>query len=422
MYTIYSYKMAYCRFRIGVSNTNDAELSIRMGEVVRMSDSATKEQFLILTINPGSTSTKLAAFRGREKLSESEAPNSDASPDGANISAGCGGSGQAKASGMAAQLPMRTALILEFLSDAGLDHPDAVVGRGGFINPKTPCRSGVYQIARVRDGRVEVDERMISDVLERPQFQHAANLGIPLAAEIAQRFVIPAFTVDPVVVDDFSPVARISGLKGIERRSRAHVLSLRAAARWAAEQMGLDFRKSRIVGAHLGGGISIAAILNGAIVDANIALLGQGPFTPERVGSLPSGDLVDLCFSRKHSRDEIVKLLTKKGGLVSYLGTNDIRVIQGRITEGDAEAELVLDAMGYQIAKEIGAQAAALGGGVDAIVLTGGAAYSDVLLRSVTPRISWIAPVLVLPGSVEMQAMADGALRVLSGEEEVVPY
>ncbi len=362
----------------------------------------------ILAINPGSTSTKLALYRDRQETGVYEVKWS--LPSGLR-----GNSFEAETQRYVGQ-------IQEFLASVG-QTPDAVVGRGGFIRC-THCKlsSGVYWVAVVRNGRAAVCEDIYRGVTEAPELDHASNFGIPAAAKAATIYNIPAFTVDPIVVDDFPEVARYSGYAPVQRRSLAHALSVRAMGRKAAARLGKEFRCARIVAIHLGGGITVAALRDGQMVDNNNALLGSGPFSPQRVGGLPMRDLIDLCYSGRFTRTELQAELTRRGGLVSYLGEDHFPNIEARIANGDKEAEAVVRAMAYQIAKEIGAMAIAAGPILDAVVFSGGLSRSALLLDYLRPLVSHLAPVIVFPGSLEMEAMAHGAYRVLAGEEQALTY
>jgi butyrate kinase len=265
---------------------------------------------------------------------------------------------------------------------------------------------------------------MISELGRRDkEREHASNLGAPLAFEIANRTGIPAFIVDPVCVDEFDDIARVSGLPEIERQSLSHALNLKATARRAARDLGRPYPELNLVVAHLGGGISVTAHRRGRMVDVNQALDGGGPFSPERSGGLPVGDVVRMCFGvapyegLSLTYEQMFKKLAGQGGLVAHLGTNSAVEVERRIEAGDAHARLIYEAMAYQIAKEIGAMATVLCGDVDAVVLTGGVAHSEMLVGWIRQRVQWIAPVLVYPGEDEMLALALGALRVLRGEE-----
>jgi butyrate kinase len=362
----------------------------------------------ILAINPGSMSTKLAMYRDREEAGRFEMEW--------RLRQGLRGKA------MEEEVDRYFTQIQQFLTLVQMT-PGAVVGRGGFIDrSRQRLTSGVYRVAVVRNGRAEICEDIYRGVTEDPEMDHASNYGIPVAARVAVAYNIPAFTVDPVVVDDFQDLARFSGYASVERRSLGHVLSVRAMGRKAAAQLGKDFYHTKMVAVHLGGGISVAALRDGRIVDVNNAMLGGGPFSPQRVGSLPMRDLIDLCYGGKFTKQELQIELTKRGGLVSYLGEDDFPHIEARIAQGDKRAETVVQAMAYQLAKEIGAMAIAAGGTVDAVVFSGGLSRSVLFMGCLRPRIEHLAPVIVFPGSLEMEAMAQGAYRVLTGEEEAITY
>jgi len=292
---------------------------------------------------------------------------------------------------------------------------DAVVGRGGVLRP---IPSGTYL----------VNQEMLDELRAPKEREHASNLGAILAHEIASAASIPAFIVDPVCVDEFDPIARIAGLPEIERRSLSHALNLKAVARRAAKEMAKEYSEVNLVVVHLGGGISVAAHRQGRQVDVNQALDGTGPFAPERSGGLPVGDVVRMCYSvppYEHvdlTYEEMFKKLAGKGGLVAHLGTNDAVEVERRIAAGDEHARLIYEAMAYQIAKEIGLMATVLRGDVDALVITGSLAHSEMLLNWIWERVAWIAPIMVYPGEDEMLSMAQGALRVLRGEEAPRTY
>lgn len=362
----------------------------------------------ILAVNPGSTSTKLAMYRGWDEAAtfemEWKLP------------------GGLRGPAMEDEIGKYCSHIQQFLLNVKL-RPEAVVGRGGFIYcAHRKLSSGVYEVAVMRNGRAEICTDIYRGATEAPGFDHASNYGIPVAARIATTYNIPAFTVDPVVVDDFPDVARLSGYAPVERRSLAHVLSVRAMGRKAATRLGKDFFQARMVAVHLGGGITVAALRDGKIVDTNNALLGGGPFSPQRVGSLPMRDLIDLCFSGKFTRPELYQELTKRGGLVSYLGEDNFQHIEARIAGGDKRADLVVRGMAYQVAKEIGAMAMAAGGTLDAVVFSGGLSRSELLLGQLRALVGHLGPVIVFPGSLEMEAMAHGACRVLNGLETPLTY
>ncbi len=356
--------------------------------------SLTSKSFLIFVINPGSTSTKLALFENKELLNAQTVTHDE------NKLATC--------EGIFDQMDLRLAAVREFLDKINPPRLDAVVGRGGLLKPLS---RGTYL----------VNEQMIKDARRGVQGQHVSNLGCILAHLVAAEYQCPAMVVDPVSVDEFEPVARLSGHPLIERRSLSHALNLRAAAIWAAEREGAAVDRVNFVAAHLGGGISVAAIKGGRIIDVNDAS-SAGPFSPERSGSLPLMPFAELCFSGKYSLAQIKKMIMGEGGMKAYLGTSDLTVVEKRIRAGDEKAKLVFDAMVYQIAKEIGAMATVLCGEVRAIVLTGSLAFSEMLVESLKARISFIAPVVVIAGEKEAEAMAQGAWRVLVGVEKLKEY
>lgn len=350
----------------------------------------------ILSINPGSTSTKIALYEDETPVFvESIRHSADEIAQFKQI---------------VHQYEFRRDVILQVLRKKGVDIASlhAVVGRGGAL---PPVESGVYR----------VNERMLHD-LRQPVREHVSNLGAFLAKEIADQVGVPSFIADPPAVDEMEPIARISGLPEIERQSLSHALNLKAAARKAAKQLGRPYEELNLVVVHMGGGISVSPHRKGRMVDANQALDGTGPFSPERAGGLPIGDLARMAYSGKHTYDQLWRRLVGGGGLVAHLGTNDAREVERRIAAGDNHARMVYEAMAYQTAKEIGAMATVLKGEVDAIVLTGGLAHSEMLIASIRERVKWIAPVLVFPGEDEMEALTLGALRVLRGEEEAKEY
>ena len=353
----------------------------------------------LLVINPGSTSTKVALFVGTTNVKQENLSHS--------------ASELAQFSTISEQYQFRLEAIQEFLK-ANLpqlgtnSRLDAVVGRGGLLKP---LKGGTYSISDV----------MLTDLNIGVQGQHASNLGGILARGVAEQLDIPSFIVDPVAVDEFDDVARISGHPAITRRSLGHALNIKAVARRVSQDMGVSFESAKLIMVHLGGGISVAPLRDGKIVDVNNAN-EMGPFSPERTGSLPCGDLVSLCFSGVYTEREILKLISGQGGMVAYLGTNDAREAYRRADEGDNKAKTIMQSMAYQIAKEIGAMTTVLKGAVDAIVLTGGLANSERLTQTIASYVQFIAPVKVYPGEDEMLALAEGACRVLSKEEELQIY
>ena len=350
----------------------------------------------ILVMNPGSTSTKVAIFKGEENILQT---NLSHSPEELE-----------KFSKITDQYELRRAIILEWLKENNYSTSQlkAVVGRGGLLRP-------------MPGGAYKVTDAMIKDLKIGVQGEHASNLGGILAKAIAEVEGIDAYIVDPVAVDEFEAVARISGMPEIERRSLGHALNIKAVGHRVAASMGKKFNEVNLVVAHLGGGISVAPVRMGRIIDYNNAN-EMGPFSPERVGGLPVGDVAKLCFSGKYTAAEFKTKLRGKGGMTAYLGTNDGRDVEKMIDAGDAKAALVYDAMGYQIAKEIGAMATVLQGKIDAIVLTGGLAYSKRLTNYIEERVGFMAPVVVYAGEDEMKALNEGVLRVLEGQEAAKIY
>ena len=342
--------------------------------------------FHILVINPGSTSTKIAVFKNDRLLAQSDVRHSPA------------------AGAIWDEFDARLAQIRNEFSKLNLKvSMDAVAGRGGLLKP-------------IPGGTYMVTNEMIADARANLQGEHAANLGCAFSFALAQEWSVPAYTVDPICVDEFLPIARYSGHPRIERHALAHTLNMHAVARAASSKLGIPFNKTGFVVAHLGGGISIAPVLRGRIIDVNDAS-SNGPFSPDRTGTLPLQQFLDLCYSGEFTKAEMKKLVMGKGGLVAYLGSNDLRVIEETIEKGDTKAAEIVDAMCYQIAKEIGAMASVLRGKVDAILLTGGLSRSARVFRTVKKRVEWIAPVMNYAGEHEMLALAQGTLRVLRGEE-----
>jgi len=353
--------------------------------------------FLILVINPGSTSTKVAVFRDKEPVFTETLRHSTEE--------------LSKYKSIIDQFEFRTQAILNMLKEKGisLSEIDAIVGRGGLLKP---IESGTYI----------VNEKMIEDLKKAERGEHASNLGGIIAYTLAKEHNIPAYIVDPVVVDELEDIARITGMPEIEKSSIFHALNQKAIARRLAADLNKKYEEVNLIIAHLGGGISIGAHKHGRVVDVNDALNGEGPFSPERAGGLPVLDLVKLCHSGKYTYQEMKKKLIGQGGIVAHLGTNDVREVYKKIEEGDKKAELVLEAMAYQTAKEIGAMAVVLKGHVDAIGITGGIAYNEDFVKRISERVKFIAPVYVYPGEDEMLALAQGAYRVLSGEEKAKMY
>ncbi|RXF80851.1 butyrate kinase [Bacillus subtilis] len=351
----------------------------------------------ILTINPGSTSTKIGVFHNERSIFEKTLRH--------NIEE------LQRFDRIIDQYEFRKNHILETLHEQGINISkfDAVCARGGLLRP-------------IEGGTYVVNDDMIEDLKSGYAGQHASNLGGIIAREIADGLNIPSYIVDPVVVDEMSVLAKVSGMPEIERKSIFHALNQKAVARKAAASLGKRYEKMKMIITHMGGGITIGVHDRGRVVDVNNGLHGEGPFSPERAGTVPAGDLVDLCFSGEYTKEEIMKKLVGTGGLLGYLGTNDAVKVEQMIQGGDEKARFIYDAMAYQVAKEIGAASAALKGEVEAIVLTGGLAYGKSFVSAIRSYIDWISDVLVYPGENELQSLAQGALRVLLGEEQSKQY
>ncbi|MEK3709560.1 butyrate kinase [Bacillus sp. FSL K6-1005] len=351
----------------------------------------------ILTINPGSTSTKIGVFHNERSIFEKTLRH--------NIEE------LQQFDHIIDQYEFRKKHILETLHEQGINISkfDAVCARGGLLRP-------------IEGGTYEVNDGMIEDLKSGYAGQHASNLGGIIAREIADGLNIPSYIVDPVVVDEMSELAKMSGMPEIERKSIFHALNQKAVARKAAASLGKRYEHMKMIITHMGGGITIGVHDRGRVVDVNNGLHGEGPFSPERAGTVPAGDLVNLCFSGKYTKEEMMKKLVGTGGLSGYLGTNDAVKVEQMIQGGDEKARLIFDAMAYQVAKEIGAASAVLKGEVEAIVLTGGLAYGKSFVSSISSYIDWISDVLVYPGENELQSLAQGALRVLQGEEQSKQY
>lgn len=352
---------------------------------------------IILVINPGSTSTKLGVFKNKIQIHTTSLHHSSQDLAGFRD--------------IADQKDFREKVTVEWLHGVGvsLESLTAIVARGGLL---APIPGGTYHI----------NEKMVEELGGGRYGKHASNLAALIAYGLSQRLGIPSFIVDPVVVDEMQPVARISGNPKIERISILHALNQKAIAQQMASLLGKRYDELNLIVAHLGGGISVGAHQKGRIVDVNQALSGEGPYSPERAGSLPTDGLVHYFFDHHATKVDLMKEFVGRSGLVAYLGTNDSREIVPRIEQGDAEATFYYDAMCYQIAKEIGRISTVFCGIVDQIVLTGGLAYSAELVTRVKERVDFIAPVTVIPGENELEALAFGALRVLTGQEEARVY
>lgn len=358
----------------------------------------TDQTYQILVINPGSTSTKLAQFANAAPVFSETLRHRD---EEMAVFA---------KSPVLAQLDFRLEKILSALRAHNVDLQNlaAVVGRGGLLKP---LESGTYR----------VNDRMLDDLCRAERGEHASNLGAFIAQSLAEPVRCPAFIVDPVSVDEWPPVARLSGLAGMERECLSHALNTKAIAKRFAAEHGQPYNELRLIVAHLGSGISISAHENGKMIDVTNSR-EEGAFSTERAGSLPVMKLVELCFSGRFSRQEMEAKIFREGGIYSYLGTKDLEEVLRRKLVHDEAAQLVLRAMIYQICKEIGAMAAVLSGQVDAILLTGGMVHAYEVVEALKKRINWIAPIFTYPGEDEMRALAEGALRVLRGEEMAREY
>lgn len=346
----------------------------------------------ILAINPGSTSTKIALYHDANPLLERCLKH-----DKVELAA-CG-------TQMLAQLPLRLKCIDDELEASGLrlDHIEAVVGRGGLLRP-------------VAGGTYRVNDEMLDELRRAERGDHAANLGAFLAEAIARRIGVAAYIVDPVSVDEWISIARLSGCAELERPCLSHALNSKAVARRYAAEVGKLYSNLLLIVAHLGSGHTISAHASGRMIDATNSR-EEGAFSNERAGSVPAMELVKLCYSGRYTRRQMETMLTREGGLHSYLGIGDLVEVERCMEEGDKRAGLVFRAMAYQIAKEIGAMACVLNGRVDAILLTGGMARSERLCAAISERVGWIAPLKIYVGEDELRALAEGALRVMRKQE-----
>lgn len=353
--------------------------------------------YKILAINPGSTSTKIAVYENEEEILEKTLRHSSEEID--------------KFEKIADQFDFRKNIIEDVLKEAGikLSDLDAVVGRGGLLKP-------------IPGGTYAVNDAMVEDLKIGVSGQHASNLGGIIAKEIGDEVNIPSFIVDPTVVDEMEDVARLSGVPEMPRISIFHALNQKAIGRRAAADIGKKYEDCNFLIVHMGGGVTVGAHKKGRVIDNTNGLDGEGPFSPERSGGLPVGALFRACYGSEMTKEQVAKRIKGQGGVVAYLGTNDIREVEARINEGDEKAKLVHEAMIYQICKEIGAYATVLKGDIDAIILTGGIAYSAKVRAMIEERVSFLGKVMAYPGEDEMSALAEGGLRVLKGEEEALIY
>lgn len=352
----------------------------------------------IIAINPGSTSTKIAVFQNKEPIFIKNIKHSAEDLD--------------KFDKISDQFQFRKEVIINELNKAEIseDNVLAVVGRGGLVKP---IESGTYL----------VNKRMIHDLKNSPMGEHASNLGGLIADDIAKSLpYAKAYISNPVVVDELCDLARISGHPLFKRKSIFHALNQKAVARQHAKSIMKKYEDLNLIVVHLGGGITVGAHCKGRVIDVNQGLDGEGPYSPERSGTLPVGDLVKLCFSKKYTEKEIKKMITGKGGLIAYVGTNNAYEVEQRMEKGDKEAELYYEAMAFQVSKSIGASAAVLKGDVDGILITGGIAHDKWFVNKMIERIYKFGPVHVYPGEDEMQALAMNAYMVLTGEIQAKEY
>ena len=350
-----------------------------------------------LIINPGSTSTKVGIFEDETLIKEETLRHSTEEIE--------------QFASITDQKDFRKNIILDFLKKENIDIKafDVIVGRGGLLRP-------------IPGGTYECTDALIEDLKKGIQGQHASNLGGILAREIGDEIGAKSYIVDPVVVDEMEPVARISGVPEIERVSIDHPLNQKAVARRYAKSIGKKYDEVNVIVVHMGGGTSTGVHKNGKMIDVYAALNGDGAFSPERSNGIPAKALVEMCYSGKYTFEQMMKKIVGGGGLNAYLGTNDMREVNKRCEEGDEKANLVRDAFIYQICKNIGACATVLKGKVDQIILTGGIAYGQVITDAIKDRVEWIAPVTVYPGEDELLALAQGAIRVMNGEEKAQTY
>lgn len=348
-------------------------------------------KYNILTINPGSTSTKIALFKDNELEFEQVLRHPAEELN--------------QFSKLIDQYEYRKEKIINFLEEKNitLKDLDAISCRGGLIGP---IPSGTYTI------NDSLFTRLSTDVV------HASNLAGIIGYNLSKELGIPSYITDPVTVDEMAPIAKVTGIPGIERKSKFHALNQKAIARRAAKQLNRRYDESNFIVIHIGGCISIGAHEKGKVIDVNNVIDGDGPMAPTRAGSIPVEAVIDLCFSGKYTRTELKEYVSQRAGLTDYLGTSDVRDVQEMMEQGNEQAKMLYEAMAYQICKNVGAMATVLKGKIDAIVVTGGVAYSKQFIRLLKERIDFLGEVIVIPGEEEMLALAEGALRVLTGEEE----
>lgn len=350
-----------------------------------------------LIINPGSTSTKIGVFEDETLLFEETLRHSTE-----EIS---------KYALIVDQKDFRKNIILDLMKEKDFDMKslNVIVGRGGMLKP-------------IPGGTYAVTDDLLNDLMVGKQGEHASNLGGILAREIGDSIGVPSYIVDPVVVDELMPIARYSGVPELPRTSVFHALNQKAVAKRYAREKGVAYDSLRLIVVHMGGGVSVGAHENGNVVDVFNALDGDGAFSPERAGAIPSGALIKMCFSGKFTEKEVYKKLVGNGGFNAYVGTNDMRDVEKMVQDGNKEAAEIREAFILQVAKDIGSMACVLNGKVDQIIMTGGIAYDKVVTDGLTQRAGFIAPITVYPGEDELLALAQGAIRVMNGEEKAMEY
>lgn len=350
-----------------------------------------------LIINPGSTSTKIGVFEDETLLFEETLRHSTE-----EIS---------KYDCIVDQKDFRREIIMNLLKKKNFDIKslDMVVGRGGMLKP-------------IPGGTYEVTDELLHDLEIGKQGQHASNLGGILAREIGDSIGVPSYIVDPVVVDELCDLARFSGVPELPRTSVFHALNQKAVAKRYAKEIGKPYDSLNLIVVHMGGGVSVGAHKNGRIIDVFNALDGDGAFSPERAGGVPSGALIKMCFSGKYTEQEVYKKFVGGGGFTAYLGSNDMRDIENRSLAGDPEAIKIRSAFVFQVTKDIGAMACVLKGKVDQIIITGGIGYDKGIVNGITETVNWIAPITLYPGEDELLALVQGGLRVINGEEPAMKY
>ena len=355
----------------------------------------------VLAINPGSTSTKIAVM----EVNTTDSGEKDGIKSVFSINIKHNSEEIDKFKCIADQYQWRKQCVLEKLEENHINISEIkyVIGRGGLVKN---IPSGIYRI----------NDAMLHDLKTGYNGEHASNLGGLIADDIAKHLGIESFIADPVVVDEMEPIAKVSGHPAFERKSIFHALNQKAISRTYAKKAGKKYEDLNLIVVHMGGGISVGAHRKGLVIDVNQALNGEGPFSPERAGTLPVIDVIKACFSGKYTEQELNKMVVGKGGYVAYLGTNDALTVENRIADGDAEAEFYSQAMAYQIAKEIGSASTVLEGDVDAILLTGGIAYDKLFVEKIAKRVKHIAPIETFPGEDEMHALVLNVSLMLKGE------